>query len=135
MLIRFGLSADEIRRLVKDARNGNPSALANVLKSAKDNGIQRITRYTLRHFMATRVRGLVEADVGREQRSLWLGHGKRDATSWYETHDPEFLRECARATCMVIDKLDALTKRDLVPPNIKQMRLLTASRGARDRAA
>jgi hypothetical protein len=70
-------------------------------------------------------------DTTREQRSLWLGHGKRDATSWYETHDPEFLRECAIATDLVIDKLDSLMKRKLVPSGVKSMQKATAQ----DRAA
>jgi len=47
--------------------------------------------------------------------------GKRDATSWYETHDPEFLRECAQATTRVIEKLDRLTQRNLTAPGSDQM--------------
>lgn len=82
----------------------------------ESKGIRKITPNTLRHFMATRVRGLKEVRVDREQRSLWLGHGKRDATSWYESHDPEFLLEASQATTIIIEKLDALTIRDLSPP-------------------
>jgi hypothetical protein len=107
MLIRSGLSLDEIAELFSGARKG-------------------ITRYTLRHFMATRVRGMTGSNVGREQRSLWLGHGKRDATSWYETHDPEFLRECAMATDLVIDKLDSMMKRKLLPSGAKSVQRVTA---------
>lgn len=55
------------------------------IAKAEARGVRRITPYTLRHFMATRVRGLKEVRVDREQRSLWLGHGKKDATSWYES--------------------------------------------------
>ena len=124
MLQRSGLAEDEIVQLIRSSRKGVTVALANAIAAAKEKGIQRITRYTLRHFMATRVRGLTESKVGREQRSLWLGHGKKDATSWYETHDPEFLRECARATDLVIDKLDGLMKRDLVSPTVRHTRLL-----------
>jgi integrase len=118
MLLRLGLTVREIAVLLGDARKGNTKALVEALKSAEAKGIRRITRYTLRHFMATRVRSMTETNVGREQRSLWLGHGKRDATSWYETHDPEFLRECAIATDKVIEKLNGMMKRDLVPPKI-----------------
>jgi integrase len=96
------------------------------VKAAEEKGIQRITRYTLRHFMATRVRGMTGLNVGREQRSLWLGHGKRDATSWYETHDPEFLRECAMATDLVIDQLNNLMTRKLLPSNVKSVQKVTA---------
>ena len=126
MLQRSGLAHEQIEQLIRESRKGDSAQLMKAIKSAEDKGIQRITRYTLRHFMATRVRGLTESNVGREQRSLWLGHGKRDATSWYETHDPEFLRECAQATCLVIDRLDSLTRRHLVPENIRLMRLMTS---------
>lgn len=82
--------------------------------------------------MATRVRGLKEVCVDREQRSLWLGHGKKDATSWYESHDPEFLLEASQATCIIIEKLDALTKRNLVPTALKEQRKLA---GLKSKAA
>jgi integrase len=131
MLIRSGLSLDKIADLFSGARKGDSVSLLQAVKAAETKGIQRITRYTLRHFMATRVRGMTGLNVGREQRSLWLGHGKRDATSWYETHDPEFLRECAMATDLVIDKLDSLMKRKLVPSGVKSMQKATAQ----DRAA
>jgi integrase len=125
MLARSGISPKEIASLLSRGRKGNTAVLVAALKSAEAKGIQRITRYTLRHFMATRVRSMTETNVGQEQRSLWLGHGKRDATSWYETHDYEFLRECAIATGLVINKLDSLMKRDLVPPNVGTVQLLT----------
>jgi integrase len=125
MLERSGHSAEATEMMLKSSRSGDSTLLNNALTNAETMGIKRITRYTLRHFMATRVRGLAESNVGREQRSLWLGHGKRDATSWYETHDPEFLRDCAHATSLIIDQLDGLTQRNLVPSNIRQMRLLT----------
>jgi hypothetical protein len=74
--------------------------------------------------MATRVRGLKEVAVDREQRSLWLGHGKKDATSWYETFDPEHLLETASATNIILEKLDALTIRSMVPLSVKQRMVL-----------
>jgi integrase len=126
MLIRSGLSLDEIAELFSGARKGDSVSLRQTVKAAEARGIQRITRYTLRHFMATRVRGMTGSNVGREQRSLWLGHGKRDATSWYETHDPEFLRECAMATDLVIDKLDSMMKRKLLPSGAKSVQRVTA---------
>jgi integrase len=92
--------------------------------AAEARGIKRITPYTLRHFMATKVRSLKEVRVDREQRSLWLGHGKKDTTSWYETLDPEHLSEAAKATNIILEKLDALTTRPLVPMSVKQRRLL-----------
>jgi hypothetical protein len=124
MLLKAGMDQATIDDLFGTARRGSLKPLQDALERAETKGINRIARYTLRHFMATRVRGLTKSKVAREQRSLWLGHGKRDATSWYETHDPEFLNECALATCEILDRLDALMKRRLVPPNIEQMRIL-----------
>jgi len=124
MLKRHGLSKTQVDDLFRLARDKNTKPLREAIAAAEKSGINRITRYTFRHFMATRVRGLAEVRVDREQRSLWLGHGKRDATSWYETHDPEFLRDCGRATSLVLEKLDRLTSRPLVPFSIRQRKAL-----------
>ena len=99
MLVRAGFTSDEIKMLIKASRGGTPEQMQAAMKTVGDKGIRRITRYTLRHFMATKVRALHEVKFNREQRSYWLGHGKRDATSWYESHDPEFLQDCSRAKC------------------------------------
>jgi integrase len=124
MLMRDGLDTPAINKLFLAARKGQRQLLNEAIAKAETRGIRRITPYTLRHFMATRVRGLKEVRVDREQRSLWLGHGKKDATSWYESHDPEFLLEASQATCIIIEKLDALTKRNLVPSALKKPRKL-----------
>jgi integrase len=124
MLTRRGLSKPEIDDLFRQARKGNRRAVTEAIAKAESQGIKRITQYTLRHFMATRVRSLKEVRVDREQRSLWLGHGKKDATSWYESLDPEHLQEAARATSIILGKLDALTRRSLVPMSVKQRKLL-----------
>lgn len=94
------------------------------IATAEEKSIRRITRYTLRHFMAARIRGLEKIKVDREQRSLWPGHGKRDATSWYESHDPEYLKECSRATSAILEQIDALTRRPLVPLSVRQRKEL-----------
>ncbi|MGH8553203.1 MAG: hypothetical protein ACRERS_07895 [Methylococcales bacterium] len=78
----------------------------------------------LLNFAQSQVRGLKEVSVDREQRSLWLGRGKKDATSWYETLDPEHLLEAAKASSVIIEKLDALTRRPMVPLNVKQRKLI-----------
>jgi integrase len=132
MLMRDGLGKSEIDKLLLEARKGAHQPLNEAIARAEANGIHRITPYTLRHFMATRVRGLRDVKVDREQRSLWLGHGKKDATSWYESHDPEFLFEASRATSIIIEKLDALTNRPLVPLSISAPRLLA---GLKSKAA
>lgn len=82
MLMPDGLAQYEIAKLFLQARNGNRLPLNDAVTAAEANGIRRITPYTLRRFKATRVRGLREVRVDREERSLWLGHGKKDATSW-----------------------------------------------------
>jgi integrase len=124
MLARHGLSKEEIDDLFRRSRNGERDPMWQAVAAAEARGIKRITPYTLRHFMATKVRSLKEVRVDREQRSLWLGHGKKDTTSWYETLDPEHLSEAAKATNIILEKLDALTKRPLVPMSFKQRRLL-----------
>ena len=86
---------EEIEIMLKAGRNSNSTLLNQALNNAEKIGIKRIARYTVRHFIAARVHGLTGSNVGHEQRSQWLGDRKRDATSWYETHNPEFLRECA----------------------------------------
>jgi hypothetical protein len=59
-------------------------------------GMSLLNRYTIRHFMATRVRRQKLSRgryVSREQRSLWLGHSIKegsDTTSWYDTNGPEY---------------------------------------------
>lgn len=90
------------------------------LARADEMGIGQVTQYTLRHFMNTRVMALEEVRVPREQRRAWLGHTERDTTSWYEHHDPEFLRDCALATEVVINRLDDLTSRTLVPRSVRE---------------
>jgi integrase len=124
MLTRAGYEKTVINRFFRKSHLGETEPLQEAIAKAQAVGIQRITRYTLRHFMATRIRSLEEIKVDREQRSLWLGHGKRDATSWYETHDPEFLRECSKATSLILEKLDQFTKRPLVPASVKHRKQL-----------
>jgi integrase len=130
MLTQNGLSCVEIDDLFRLARQGKRKGLNEAIAEAERRGIPRITPYSYRHFMATKVRAVQEVRVDREQRSLWLGHGKKDTTSWYEKHDPEHLRECAIATSIILDKLDALTTRSLVPPMLKTQRQLAGLKAA-----
>ena len=116
MLAMNGHLKAEIDDLFRMARKGNHKPFNDAIATAVKRGIPRITPSSYRHFMATKVRSLSEIRVDREQRSSWLGHGKRDTTSWYEKHEPEHLRECALATDFIIEKLDAMTERDLISP-------------------
>ena len=125
-----GLTKKDIDDLFRMAREGNRKPFNEAIASAEKRGIPRITPYSYRHFMATKVRSIEEVRVDREQRCLWLGHGKRDTTSWYEKHEPEHLRECAIATNFILEKLDAMTKRDLVPLTLKAQKQLAYRRVA-----
>ena len=78
-------------------------------------GLPEFTRYTLRHFMATKVRR-AKPPVPAEQRSQWLGHvGDRAnrTTRMYEKFDPDYLADCARATDAIIAELQDHTRRTL----------------------
>jgi len=119
MLRKSGLTDSEIRHLEQEKKQQRPEAYWAAIEKAEAAGIRRMSRYTYRHFMATKVRGLEEVRVDREQREMWLGHVESDTTSWYETHDPEYLRACADATDVIMEKLDALTTRPLVPDSLK----------------
>ena len=123
--MRDGLDSDAIKGLFNDARKGINKPLNDAVAMAEAHGIRRITPYTFRHFMATRVRGLKEVRFDREQRSLWLGHGRKDATSWYESHDPEFLLEASRATSIIMEQISELTQRHPVLQKLKESRDLT----------
>jgi integrase len=127
-LASVGIEGSEATRLIGQAIAGKPDALKQEIARAEAQGCHGVTPYTLRHFMATRVRAQHVA-VSREQRQAWLGHRQRDATSYYESHDPEFLRECEIGTDMVMERLDALTSRVLVPEPARQgLRIVSGSR-------
>jgi len=119
MLARHGVAGDRIAELEAGLRRGDPDPFWAAIDAAEAAGIRRVTRYTIRHFMATQIRNLAEVKVDREQRRMWLGHVEGDTTSWYETHDPEYLQACADGTDLIIARLDALTTRPLVPKTLK----------------
>lgn len=99
------------------ARGGDKARFAAVRQLA-DNGGHRITPRTFRSFMATRVRNQREilAEDLREQRRVWLGHLDQDTTARYEIMDPDYLRECAAATDLIIDKIGQLTRKRAMWP-------------------
>lgn len=134
-LMKAGYSASDIHDMTRvrprrmDLEPSERTApLRAALEDAESKGYGQVTMYTLRHFMATRVRGLKDIGVDREQREIWLGHRRTDTTSWYESFDPEFLREVAAATDMVVAKLDDLTDRRLMPRSVKERGLRIVSR-------
>ena len=64
--------------------------------------------------------------LSRKQQTVWLGHVKSDTTDWYESFDPEFLREVAIVTEIVITKLDNIAKPTFAPKSVKQRGLRVA---------
>jgi integrase len=92
-------------------------------------GMPGFTPYTLRHFMATNVRRVEGVEVSREQRQEWLGHKRQDTTSWYEHHDPEWLREAAEATDAVVERLDGMLAVRSLFPSSSQAALKSSNKG------
>ena len=97
--------------------NGEPikSVKRTWQRHAQACGLPQLTRYTIRHFMATKVRR-AQPPVPAEQRSEWLGHVVDRAgrtTRIYEKFDPDYLADCARATEWVIGELQEHTRRSL----------------------
>lgn len=108
-------------------RNGRPVAavdnrtLRKAAKAAKVPDWENFTRYTLRHYMATRCRRVEGIEVTREQRAEWMGHtdpNHRTTQGWYESLDPDHLVNCAQATDAILSALDRLTAKNLVSPDL-----------------
>ena len=98
-------------------------------KAAKRSGItEAFTRYTLRHYMATRVRSVDAIQVSREERAAWMGHvdpHHRTTEAWYESQDPDYLVSAARATDAIMVRLDQLSRKTLFSPNSRPTAGLT----------
>lgn len=93
-----------------------------IKKAARRAGVEStaFTRYTLRHYMATRVRRVEGFTVTREERAAWLGHtdpNHRTTEAWYESMDADYLLAAKGATDGLIVSLSRLCKvRSLIPP-------------------
>lgn len=91
-------------------------------RAARRGGVANttaLTKYTLRHYMATKVRAVPGIDVSREQRAEWLGHldpEHNTTQGWYESMDADYLLAPALATDGVLAHLNTLTRRSLVAP-------------------
>lgn len=102
-------------------RGGVPVGYINqktVKKIARQVGMPAFVPYSVRHFMATRVRRVPGFQVTREERAQWLGHvdkGHRQ-TEWYERHDPDFLENAAAATDAIMAELDSYCEKSLFAP-------------------
>jgi integrase len=96
------------------------AAISNrtLAKAALRAGLnQPLTRYTLRHYMATRVRRVEGVVVSRGERAAWMGHvdpHHRTTEAWYENLDPDYLLNPARATDAIIMRLDQLCTKTLL---------------------
>lgn len=120
MMGEAGMKAAEIERLM---RKQNLKERTQVIRKLEAKGAERITRRVIRSFMATRVRGLKEVKVDREQRQIWLGHQDQDTTHRYEIADPDYLREAAEATDVLVGKIDACCRRRSLWPEGAQAEL------------
>lgn len=96
----------------------NVKTLQSAAKRAGVTDWQKFNRYTLRHYMATRIKRVKGISTDREERAEWIGHGdiEHRQTRWYETMDPEYLDNVRRAIDAVMLQLHAMTKRSLFAP-------------------
>jgi hypothetical protein len=93
------------------------------------------TRYTLRHYMNTRVRRVPGVSVTREDRAQWIGHADpqhRMTEFFYESMDPDYLEQVRRAVDAVMEMLDALCRRRLIAPGAVAGSHLAVVEGAAD---
>lgn len=92
-------------------------------RAAKRAGVadwQRFTRYTLRHYMATRIRRVPGIPVSREERASWIGHADpewRTTEQWYESLDIDYLENVQRAIDAVMAHLNTLAKHPMIAPS------------------
>lgn len=88
-------------------------------KRAKIPEWRQFTRYTLRHYMATRVRRVAGVQVEREERASWMGHTDPDfrtTEQWYESLDPDYLENVRRAIDGIMTSLATLAAVPLFAP-------------------
>ena len=79
--------------------------------------LPKLTRYSLRHFMATEA---ASHGVPLEQREIWMGHKRVSMTHTYTHFEPNYLAEAKQATEAVITKLQEYTNRELLHPKRTQ---------------
>jgi len=116
-LLHWNLAKPIVRRgeIVKEINAKTFEAIA-----AKA-GVPDLTRYTLRRYMATRVRRLPDGvRPPREERSTWMGHTDpvfRTTEKFYEVFDPCYLINVAQATDQIMLILDQKCSRSLFSPD------------------
>jgi hypothetical protein len=74
------------------------------------------------------------SDLGR-QAEIWMGHTDQRTTALYEILDPDYLRERAAATDLIIENVGKFTKvRSMWPkgsqPELPLLRVVSARRQA-----
>ena len=110
----------------KAARKIDNRTLAKAARRARIT--ERFSRYTLRHYMATRIRSVDGIPVSREERAAWMGHvdpHHRTTEAWYESQDPDYLVNAARATDAIMLRLDQLSRKTVFSPNSRPTTGLT----------
>jgi hypothetical protein len=114
--------------LIRVNRDGHETIVPSVdnrslKQAAKDAGVPNPhlwNRYTLRHYMATRIRRVPGIEVSREQRAEWLGHSdraNRTTERWYESLDPDHLVAAQQATDAIMTMLGTLCRKSLQAPS------------------
>lgn len=108
--------------------NGRPVAKINnrtLQAAAMSAGVaewKKFTKYTFRHYMATKVRTVLGVTVPREERAMWMGHVDpihRTTQKWYETFDADYLVNAMHATDAIMLRLDQLSSKPLFSPDMR----------------
>lgn len=93
-------------------------------KIAKRAGLTtKVTRYTFRHYMATRIRNVQGISIDREERGEWLGHKAQTfkvMQDFYESFDADYLTNAMRGTDAILSRLNTLCRRPLFAPGAVQ---------------
>jgi hypothetical protein len=117
-LLHWNIDRPVLRKGQAVARVDNRT-LAKVAKAAGLSG--KVTKYTFRHYMATRIRSVDGITVSREERATWMGHTDphhRTTEAWYESMDADYLVSAMRATDAILTRLQTLcARRALFAPN------------------
>lgn len=117
-----------VSKWLRDGRSMIISRVDNrsLKRAAERAGLENAelwNRYTLRHYMATRIRSVPGIEVSREQRAEWMGHADPDHRTtqrWYESLDEDHLQDACRATDAIMARLNGLCRRPLIAPAVER---------------
>jgi len=94
-----------------------PKAFEETRERAK---VPQMTRYSLRHLMASQARASREPRIPPEQTDLWMDHRRLGwkTSEWYERFDPDLLLEAKMFTDAFMLRLQQHCVRSLFAPRI-----------------